>query len=265
MFNRPETTYNLFPGIEKAILQDLASPLKVMADIIETGSKVLDIGAGNGLLARVLQEHHNNTIVIDGIEPCSYAAEMARSSYRNFYEGYAQDFLEIIWQEHYDFIVMADVLEHMTDPFQFLTELVKVITPKTKIITSIPNVAFGTIRLALLHGDFKYVDSGILEKTHVRFFTLQTIQDLVNNTHLNMDELYHLQRNLFSTEVNINQYNLNPLVVRSLLKDELASTYQFLLVLGKEKSPTKTYFVGQPVKFKAAFKQILKTKGWIKK
>lgn len=200
------------------------------------GSKVLDIGAGNGLLACVLEEL-NKEVIIDGIEINPYAAEKARVHYRNFYCGPAQDYFDIIKQGNYDFVVLADVIEHIPDPLEFLTELTHKLPVSTRLVISVPNVAFGAIRLALLNGNFDYVDSGLLEKSHLRFFTLKTLQALVSELGLYVETLSYLKRNVFETEVAIELMYLDPFLVYRLLKDELASTYQFLLVVCKEPRP----------------------------
>ena len=66
--------------------------------------------------------------------------------------------MEDIYKEDYDFIILADVLEHLVNPFEFIHELSKNISAKTKIIISVPNIAFGAVRIALLNGNFDYVD-----------------------------------------------------------------------------------------------------------
>ena len=73
---------------------------------------------------------------------------------------------------NYDFVVMADVIEHLARPDKVLAEFRRRIAPSTKVCVSTPNVAFVSVRIALLNGVFDDVDSGILERTHLRFFTL---------------------------------------------------------------------------------------------
>lgn len=238
MFTRLDQTYYYNPNMIGNILQDVANPLHRVSKIIPDGAKVLDIGAGAGLLARLLHGQHKN-LVIDGIEPNASAANLAKESqcYRKFYVGFAQDVMHEIINEDYDFIVLADVIEHIEDPLAFLQTLVQGLSEKTKLLISVPNIAFGAIRIALLYGDFEYVDSGILEKTHLRFFTLQTLKQLVSKLEINMESLSLLQRNIFHTEINLHKYNVNPTFISQLLQDDLASTYQFLMVLTKGKVP----------------------------
>jgi len=263
MFNRIEQTYNLRPGIVQDILRADASPLNRIAGIVPNGAKVLDIGAGNGLLAQVLKERHPD-LIVDGIEPDPYAAEIARQHYRILYCGYAQDCKDKILGECYDFIVLADVLEHMSDPATFLKELAAELPEKTKIILSIPNVAFGAVRLMLLNGKFDYCDSGILEKTHLRFFTLATVEQLINHIGMYAEKLYFLMQKQYDTEIRLHMYGLNLGAMQKILRDPLSSTYQFLVVLSHTQTTCERKFFGEKTRFpllaffKARIKDYLK-------
>lgn len=243
MFNRPPQTYDIDSSIIESILKDEANPLNRISQLIPEGSKVLDIGAGNGLLSLLLQRCHKN-VVIDGIEPDQYAANLGEVNYRHLFHGFAEDFLDKIFEEEYDFIVLADVLEHIVDPQKFLSALCSGAS-KSKLILSVPNVAFGSIRLALLNGEFNYVDSGLLERTHIRFFTLNTLETLITNIHMNIEKLYLLQRDIFATEISLTKFKTKPNIISNLLRDELASTYQFLLVLTKDEVKTEKQYFGK--------------------
>lgn len=247
MFKRLSKTYDLNPSIVDEILKDDANPLNRIYQLIPDGSKVLDIGAGNGLLALILQRGRN--IIIDGIEPDPYGATLAKKFYRNFYCGLAQKFKKQILKEEYDFIVLADVIEHMQDPLTFLQELTTELPNKTKIILSVPNVAFGAVRVSLLNGNFDYVDSGLLERSHIRFFTLKTMLELVSKIGINIEKLFFLQRDIFNCEIPLKMHHVNPITLWRILSDEYSSVYQFLFVLSKKSVNTENKFYGQKTKF----------------
>ncbi len=265
MFNRVDTTYDLNPKIISNIINDPANPLNRISEIIPDNAKVLDIGAGNGLLALVLREKHKG-IIIDGIEPNCYAAQLARGNYRHFYQGFVEDFLDVIIQEDYDFIVLADVIEHINDPLALMLCLSSGLTDKTRVVISVPNISFGAIRIALMNGEFNYVNSGILEKTHVRFFTLKNIKLLVSNINMNIEKFYFLQRNIFDTEVDLERFSFNIFGLYKMFKDDLASVYQFLFVLTKEQVTTEKRYFGEKAKhplikfilIKSGFKKMVK-------
>lgn len=232
MFRRPEGTYEVGEKAIPNILADDANPLNRISAIVPNDAKILDIGAGSGLLALVLTKAKKN-IVIDGIEPNQHAANLAISHYRHFHIGYAQEFLNHIQFENYDYIVLADVLEHMSDPLHFLRELTDCLSETTRIVISLPNVAFGSTRIALLNGDFDYVDSGILERSHLRFFTLKTVTSFISASGFNIERLQYLKRDIFSTEIQLAKYPFNYSCYRKIMKDNLSFVYQFLIVLTK--------------------------------
>lgn len=248
MFRRSDKTYDLGEKTVDYILEDEANPLKRICQIIPNNSKILDIGAGNGILAIVLNKTHGN-LVIDGIEPNPYAANIACKNYRFFFRGFAHEFKDKIAKENYDFIIFADVIEHMSDPTSYLLNLFSNLPENTKIILTAPNIAFGAVRISLLNGTFEYVDSGIIEKTHLRFFTLKSLKQLVSDTNLNIETLYFLQRNFFNTEINLKAYSVSFFCINKILRDDLASTYQFLLVLSKKKVKTEIKYFGTRTKY----------------
>jgi len=258
MFNRLDATYNFDPGVVlPGVFRDEASPLKRIALLISEEAKVLDVGAGSGLLALILAEGRKD-VTIDGIEPNPYAAQLARGYYRHFYTGLVEDFIEKIKDEDYDFIVPADVIEHTHDPLSFLNRLASALSEKGRIILTVPNIAFGTIRMNLLNGAFNYVDSGILERTHLRFFTLKTLKQLVDLAGTHIEKLYFLRRNLFDAEVMPEHLEVDLSSLRKILKDELSTTYQFLLVLSKTACATETASFGERIRSPLAHYLVMK-------
>lgn len=238
MFSRPSKSYDVTEKNVEAVLHDDANPLYHIAKIIPPNAKVLDIGAGNGLLARVLAAARRG-VTIDGIEPSPYAASFAKDFYRDFHTGYAHEYISQIREERYDFIVLADVIEHMADPLAMLDELSSALSDQGRIIVTTPNIAFGAVRVAMLRGQFDYVDSGILERTHLRFFTLKTLEALISETRLNIEKLYLLQRDLFQSEIKLRPFSVNPWLLCKLYRDPLARTYQFLVLLSKHERPVE--------------------------
>lgn len=144
---------------------------------------VLDVGCASGFLRAFLPESNFHII---GIERDPDLLAQARNNYN---EVYAADLnapldLEIPTPNA---IVLADVLEHLPDPEIVLTNLLRrYAKPGTPILISLPNVAHLYVRLSLLLGQFNYSDRGILDRTHLRFFTLRTAQQLMENCDLRL-------------------------------------------------------------------------------
>src|SRR5205823_7166679 len=89
----------------------------------------------------------------------------------------------------FDAIVCADVLEHLRDPAAALAAVRHALAPDGEVVISIPNVAHLWVRLSLLAGRFDYAERGILDRTHLRFFTRRTLLALLARAGLAVDEL----------------------------------------------------------------------------
>ena len=114
---------------------------------------------------------------------------------------------------------------------------------------SVPNVAFGSIRLSLLNGCFDYVDSGILEKTHLRFFTLKSLEEFISDIKINLEKCILLHRDLLSTEIRVEQFKSDLLSFNKIMKDDLSSVYQFIVVLTRHDVITETLHFGKKMKY----------------
>lgn len=149
-------------------------------DRVPTNSIALDVGCWNGNLgARLIKE---KDCTVDGLDADSNQLVRAKErGYRNTFlvnlNSENPDFTSI--QGPYDVIVFADVLEHLVNPAEVLVGLKKKLKPEGKIIVSLPNVAFILNRLNLLLGKWNYTEFGTLDKTHLRFFTLESGLSLV--------------------------------------------------------------------------------------
>lgn len=235
MFTRPEQTYAITDTAIDGIFNDEAQPLFQIAKMLPEGATVLDIGTGSGVLGRVLKRAGKH-VYIDGIEPNSFAVELANPYYRTIYQGYAQDHFETIRTNTYDYVVLADVIEHIQDPSTFLNELLQFLPESTRLIISIPNIAFGGVRLALLNGSFDYVDSGLLERTHLRFFTLASAKKLFNHLQLSTERILSLERSFYRVEFTRKQLKASLIQILRLAYTSEARAYQYLFVLARRSS-----------------------------
>ena len=129
---------------------------------------VLEVGAGLGsTLSRI--EYMYPKARVHGIEIVEKVADFA-SKYTDMKCTNIETY-EFREDEMYDYIIFGDVLEHLVDPFKLVERLRSVLKPGGCIIASIPNILNANVIFNLLHGHFSYEDSGILDRTHLRFFT----------------------------------------------------------------------------------------------
>jgi 2-polyprenyl-3-methyl-5-hydroxy-6-metoxy-1,4-benzoquinol methylase len=96
----------------------------------------------------------------------------------------------------FDFVVLGDVLEHLADPWEALRLVRGLLSPGGVAVVSVPNVAAWPVRLGLLAGSFEYRDFGILDRTHLRFFTRATARELVESAGfaVERERFVHLER-----------------------------------------------------------------------
>lgn len=145
-----------------------------IASLIIGGAKVLDVGCGTGSVSEIICKMTGAKLI--GIEPDGERAALARARGLEVFQGFlSEGFL----QEHgpFDVIIFADVLEHLPDPAEVVLLAKKGLRPGGSIIASVPNIAHWFVRVDLLRGHFNYQDCGIMDATHLRWFTRKTIAD----------------------------------------------------------------------------------------
>jgi methionine biosynthesis protein MetW len=157
----------------------IAAQLKQVLKMIDRSCVVLDVGCASGFLRNFLSQPKFYLIGIER-EPELVAA--ARQQYDEVHQADLTADLDLSLQQPPDAVVLADVLEHLPYPESVLIQLLQEqIQPGTPVIISLPNVAHLVVRLSLLLGRFDYADRGILDRTHLRFYTLKTAKQLCRN------------------------------------------------------------------------------------
>lgn len=148
---------------------------------------VLDIGCATGLFGEQLQQLGAR---VTGVEINPQAARMAEAKLFQVYVGAIEDVVEVFSPESFDCIVMNDVLEHLADPWALVRQLNGLLTKNGCLIGSIPNVRHHSIiRQLLRDADWSYVDEGIMDRTHLRFFTSSTILKLFGGSGLVVEKI----------------------------------------------------------------------------
>ena len=142
-----------------------------LARQIRPGSRVLDLGAGPGVLGRYLTEALD--CAVDGVEYNPVAVAEAASWYRQLECADLESIAltERFAGQRYDFILCADILEHLRQPGALLAQLPDLLAPNGRVLLSVPNAAYAGLIAELLGGDFRYRPEGLLDETHLRFFT----------------------------------------------------------------------------------------------
>lgn len=156
--------------------------------IVGSGKTILEIGSSTGYMTQAFLD---NGCTIDVVEVDQKAASKIPPQARKVLNYSIEDSkIEAYLSSDYDFIIMADVLEHLVNPPQVLEILFKIAPPKSKLLVSVPNVASWVMRKKLfLRGDFEYQDSGILDKTHLHFYTVATLPKILRESGWQTEQL----------------------------------------------------------------------------
>jgi methionine biosynthesis protein MetW len=145
----------------------------VILSMIPDGARVLDVGCGTGSISALIKEIRHANVV--GIEPHEHRALKARS--RGVEVVVAEFTPETAAQLGlFDVVLFADVLEHLADPLKTLQLAGTSLNPGGSVVASVPNIAHWTVRWNLLRGRFNYEELGIMDATHLRWFTAKTIE-----------------------------------------------------------------------------------------
>jgi 2-polyprenyl-3-methyl-5-hydroxy-6-metoxy-1,4-benzoquinol methylase len=146
------------------------------------GRRLLDVGAADGLLARHLTARGWKVtgLETDPVAAAAGAVHCERMIVADLDAGVPP------LEGEFDAIVCADVLEHLRDPRATLATLRRALASTGEVVVSVPNVAHLWMRLSLLIGRFDYAERGILDRTHLRFFTRRTLAALVGEAGLRM-------------------------------------------------------------------------------
>ena len=136
---------------------------------------LLDVGAAQGMLAQLLHEWGGD-VALDAVEPNPDWAAQARPFYRRVFATTIEE--APLPEATYRTIVCADILEHTVDPVAVLRRLRRAATADALFIISLPNVAHLAVRLLLLAGRFPRMERGILDRTHLHYYTRDTAEAL---------------------------------------------------------------------------------------
>lgn len=152
--------------------------LKIAAHV-PRGARVLDVGCGTGSVSEIVAERCDARLT--GIEPDPHRVAAARRRGLDVVEGFlTEEFFA--YHGRFDAILFVDVLEHLASPGVLLRAVRAGLNPGGRIVVSVPNIAHWSVRRRLLAGRFDYDRFGIMDATHLRWFTRRTLGLLFERT-----------------------------------------------------------------------------------
>lgn len=212
----------------RSIRPDERSSLSVLARLVAPHSTVLDLGCGSGALGQYLAETRSCTS--DGVTLSEAEAEHARPHYRRVVVDNLEwcDLHAAFAGQRYDFIVCADVLEHLSRPERVLDACRALLAPSGKLLISVPNAGYCGLVLDLMHGEFRYREEGLLDRTHLRFFTRRSLTRFLHEQHWSLETLDTIRREWPESEFQVELDSIPAAVTRYMLAQPDALTYQFI-------------------------------------
>ncbi len=165
-------------GKSKAIVKDDKSYYENEREDVQKlinphSKRILDVGCGKGRLGSVLKEKLGAEVW--GVEFIDDIATLAAENLDRVITGPIEDAILQLPEKYFDTIIFADVLEHLVDPFKVLLNIKEKLSDKGEIVASIPNVRHWSVLKKLLEGEWEYQEFGIMDSTHLRFFTRKSI------------------------------------------------------------------------------------------
>jgi SAM-dependent methyltransferase len=201
----------------------------LVVGLVPPNARVLEFGCATGYMSEVMTTRLGCSVT--GVELSPEAAESARTRCDRVVVGDAEtlDLERTLDGARFDVVTFADVLEHLREPRTVLERVRPLLADGGAVIASIPNVAHASVRLALLAGEFRYREAGLLDRTHLRFFTRESIQDLFEASGYVVTHWLRRRLSIEESEVAPPARTV-PEAVRSwIAADPEATTYQFVV------------------------------------
>lgn len=211
------------------VVRDAGDSHAVMLDLVGPSKRVLDVGCSTGFLARALVGELGCTVA--GVESDPEAADKARDVVDPLVVGDLDtlDLTAELGAGSVDVVVFGDVLEHLRDPVRTLRQARGLLAPGGFVVISIPNVAHGDLALSLLLGEWTYRPLGLLDSTHLRFFTYAGLQRLAAEGGFALAETRRIRAGLFHTEFGRREAEFPAEVVAVVRAQPEHETYQFVV------------------------------------
>ncbi|MBT7608829.1 MAG: class I SAM-dependent methyltransferase [Bacteriovoracaceae bacterium] len=155
----------------------------ILRSIEGTSGKILDLGASDGLLYQELRNRGFEVTCVDYEDPSKISVPEKDYVFCNL-----EQYENLNLTEKYDYIILADVIEHLRNAPELLSYIKKFLKEDGEIIISVPNIAVWVYRVSLFLGSFDYTEKGTLDETHVRFYTKKTILNLMKDSHFKVEQ-----------------------------------------------------------------------------
>jgi len=213
-------------------LNNANDPRTLALRLIAPGKTVLELGPAMGRVTSVLSQRGCRVVAVE--QDGTMAPKLERYCSRVIVGDVERLSLEEVFgEQRFDVILAGDFFEHLAHPLELLRELKRYLSEEGYVVASIPNIAHGSVRLSLLQGKFEYKDVGILDRTHLRFFTLESILRLFTDAGFAIVDVQRVRQDPFKEPYidrpQLDQPELPPELKRLIEDDPDAATVQFVV------------------------------------
>lgn len=190
----------------------------VLDVILGTNLEILDVGCGAGDNARILQQRGHT---IDGITHSVQEVELCRGIMRSTYLHDFTNGLPASMSGQYDYIICSHVLEHLAYPDFLLHDLKKLLKENGRLVVALPNIMHYNSRKKLIWGEFEYLETGIWDNTHLRWYTFKSGKRLLERNG------YHVYKSWVDGEIPaLRVFGILPIAIRKYI-------FRFLCLFSK--------------------------------
>ncbi|HLX52454.1 MAG TPA: methyltransferase domain-containing protein [Aquella sp.] len=192
------------------------------------GKKVLEICSQSGSISENLTRQKCHVTVIEINESMNKQVEKLGNKIKvNNIE--TLKLKEILGAEKYDVILINNVLQRLRKPTEFLKQLHELVTDNSCIVCSVPNFLNIINRIKFLNGEFKYEQNGLIDDNHLRFFTLDTILSMIDESGYSITKLYRVKEKIdIFNRTDLNYYSIPEELIKSILRDVESATFHFV-------------------------------------
>jgi len=213
---------------EKIDIENPNSCYALELKLIGQNKTVLEVGPATGYITRILKSFGNRVYCV---EIDDEAAKEAEKYCDKIVVGDIEELdLDYYFKaEQFDVILFGDVLEHLRWPKKVLEKVKKYLKPDGYIVASIPNISHGDIILSLICGKFEYKSMGLLDETHLRFFTLENIFKMFRESGYKIAEVYSTKVKVGYSEFGDIVKKVPAPIVNFVKKLPYSNVYQFVV------------------------------------
>lgn len=214
-------------------LDDQNSSHFKIVNMIAPNSKVFDVGCAAGYFGEYLFKEMNCEMVGLDINPVHIAESQKTGAYKALFNINLDDDAVNLdeYNGYFDYILLADVVEHLYNPQKIIAKLKPLLNPNGRILFSIPNISHACIKLKLLNNLFEYTQYGLLDSTHIRFFTLDSIIKMFNNLEMQIEDMQFVYygESTFDQKNNVAKFPKD--IIKYIQSTPQSYIYQYILAV----------------------------------